>query len=230
MKRKKNSNSNNLIKFFADLNIFLGFGILILGSLFFITASIILVNQENKIINYVERENEILKVSLFENPSNTQIDNNSNLALNLFEIKIPQNTAETMGFKIIIPKIGVDTYIYESMNGDIGLDKGVWRDPLRGRPDVDGLPTVLFAHRWGLDTFSNEYRSKNLFLNIPSLNKGDVIKLFWGDNIYEYYVEFVEVRQFASKESDLILVTCRDYDSPLRYIVHANKINANSIN
>ena len=230
MKIRKNNNQHSLIKFFANANIFFGFSILVVGSVLFVFASLVLVNQENRLINYVERENEILRVSLFENPSNVRIDNNPNLTLNLFEIKVPKNKAETMGFKINIPAIGLDTYIYESMNGDIGLDKGVWRDPLRGRPDVDGLPTVLFAHRWGLDTFSNEYRSKNLFLNIPSLNKGDIIKLFWGDKIYEYYVEFVEVRQFASKESDLILVTCRDYDSPLRYIVHANKINANSIN
>lgn len=213
---------NSFLKFFANANIVVGLSLLAGNTILFFLFSGVTLNQQVQGFNYVERENQILSSRLFENIVTTV--SGENLEFDLVKLNIPANSATTMGYTLEIGKIGVNTQIYESLNGERGLEKGVWRDPLRGRPDVKGLPTVLFAHRWGLDTLSNEYRSKNLFLNIPLLSFGDIVKLNWNSVEYRYRIDFVEVRQFASKESDLILVTCRDYTSPIRHIVHATKI------
>lgn len=121
-----------------------------------------------------------------------------------------------------IPKIGVDTQIYEG--DESALDKGVWRMPEKGRPYDDGETTVLAAHRWGLESLTNEYRSKHLFYRLPELRPGDEIIINWDNTEYKYRVTSIEETENVTKLTDLILITCKYFDSPIRVFVYAQKV------
>lgn len=124
-----------------------------------------------------------------------------------------------------IPAIGIDTEIYEGTNAST-LDKGVWRMPDHATPDdtISHQPIVLAAHRWGPDNATYEYRSKNLFLNLPNLNPGNEIKLNWNGKDYWFRITDKEESTYVSKYADLILLTCKYYYSDIRIIIYAQRI------
>lgn len=207
---------NNLISWFSKLNIYLGvFLILSAPAYLFLSAELrpVVVTSNSLPATPTERENEILT---------------NNLAIKGV-LSGSRNTMKAVKVAddahIRINSIGLDAKIYEGADFKT-LEQGIWRMPMHATPDdqVSGQPVVLAGHRWGEDNFTYEYRSKNLFLNIPTLNKGDIIEITWNGQIYKYKVEYLSKDIYVDRLSDLILITCVDYVSTTRYFVFAERV------
>jgi len=130
------------------------------------------------------------------------------------------------GQYLSIPAIGVDTVIWEGSTEDHEsvFRRGVWRVPDMPLP-TEGTPVIMVAHRFGYLDWTNEYRRKNSFYNLPKLVEGDTIEMIWNQRRFNYKVDkVVEAEQIDSYESDLILYTCKFLVSPVRIIVYANRV------
>lgn len=203
-----------MINIISKLNIFVGVILItITPTYFYVSAQLqpTVITSNSLPVTQIERENDILEGSLG------------------IKGTLGGNTLKAIQIQgdghLKIDSIGIDTKIYEGSDTS-ALEKGVWRMPYHGTPDdqVSNQPVVLAAHRWGEDDFTYEYRSKNLFLNLPSLSRGDVIEITWNGGTYKYAVTDVQKNNYVEKLSDLILITCVDYVSTTRYFVYAERV------
>ncbi len=140
---------------------------------------------------------------------------------------LPEHDVSLPGGQYLsIPAIGVDTVIWEGETEEYEsvLRRGVWRVPEMPLP-TEGSPVIMVAHRFGYLEWSNEYRRKNSFFNLPKLVEGDEIEMIWNQRRFRYKVDrVVEGEQIESYESDLILYTCKFLVSPVRIFVYASRI------
>ena len=128
------------------------------------------------------------------------------------------------GHYLSIPKIGVDTVIWEgeSDNYDKALKKGIWRVSDFGDPTNRAKPIILAAHRFGYLEWTQAYRLKNSFYKLPELKNGDRVEIVWDQRRYTYQIQKVEEgTEIADYSSDLILYTCKFLVSPVRIFVYA---------
>lgn len=126
---------------------------------------------------------------------------------------------------IRISAIGVDSVIVQDMNAKGGLEKGIWIVPNYGSPDKNELPIIIAAHRFGYVYWSPEFRHKSSFYNLPKLKNGDRVQIIWGQRSYEYEVYKSEDNsQVTDYDADLILYTCRMYNSPVRVFRYLKRI------
>lgn len=146
-------------------------------------------------------------------------------------IEISRDASLPEGHYLSIPKIGVDTIIWEgeSDNYDKALKKGVWRVNDFATPDMatpnSGKPVILAAHRFGYIEWTQEYRLKNSFYKLPDLKPGDEVEIVWNQHRYKYQVtKLEEGEQISDYSSDLILYTCKYLVSPIRIFVYAKLI------
>jgi len=120
---------------------------------------------------------------------------------------------------LIIPSIGVETVINEAEieNYEDALKKGVWRVGDSGTPKTRTKPIVLVAHRFGYLKWTNLFRRKNSFYNLPKLSEGEVVEVVWRQRKYKYAIykadEGTEITDYGA---DLILYTCLDLSSDIR--------------
>ncbi len=129
------------------------------------------------------------------------------------------------GNLLIIPKIGVEGEIYEGENSEKLLEKGIWRVDNFGTPE-DNIVTILASHRFGYITWSNEHRQKNSFYNLPKTRVGDTFEIVWNQRLYEYEIYRVEEgTEISDYTADIILYTCKLYNSPDRIFRYAKRIN-----
>lgn len=131
------------------------------------------------------------------------------------------------GHYLSIPEIEVDTIIWEGPTEEYEriLKRGVWRVPEMPLP-TEGKPVILVAHRFGYLEWTNEYRRKNSFFNLPKLEEGDEIEVVWDQRRFKYRVDrVVEAEEIDDYESDLILYTCKFVVSPVRILVYATRVN-----
>jgi hypothetical protein len=127
---------------------------------------------------------------------------------------------------LIIDSIGVRGEIHQGENWQEILKTGVWQVPNFGTPDNNQEPIILAAHRWGYLNWTNQFRYLNSFYNLPKLNIEDKITINWNQRQYTYKVYQEEVgEQITNYEADLILYTCQLWNSPIRIIKYANRIN-----
>jgi hypothetical protein len=126
--------------------------------------------------------------------------------------------------KLIIPAIGVETNIGEGMADSLEtvLRQGPWRIFNFGTPAQRQYPTIIAAHRYGYLAWSNTFRRKNSFFNLPKLKAGDIIEIDWQQRKYVYgvYAEG-KGKEIADYSADLILYTCETLDSPVRIFKYA---------
>jgi LPXTG-site transpeptidase (sortase) family protein len=150
------------------------------------------------------------------------------------ETNIPSNEVAVKdvslpeGHYLSIPKIGVDTILWEASGEEYekALKKGVWRVGDFAEPGQSGKPVILAAHRFGYLEWTQEYRLKNSFYNLPKLKVGETIEVIWDQRRYTYQVERVtEGTEIDDYSGDLILYTCKFLVSPLRYFVYAKLIS-----
>lgn len=126
---------------------------------------------------------------------------------------------------LYIDTIGVDAPINTGSDADAELEKGVWLTYGWGTPE-DQTPIILASHRFGYVYWTNEFRREQSFYNLPRLNPGDEISIVWNQREYIYQVtEKYEGTDFKDLDSDLILYTCKMFNSPVRIFVEANRVN-----
>lgn len=118
-----------------------------------------------------------------------------------------------------IPEIKVDTTINERTMEDYetALKLGVWRVPDFGTPVDRSKPMILAAHRFGFLEWSNTYRRKNSFYNLPKLKNGDVVEIIYKQRKYIYEI-YGESRgdEIVDYSANLILYTCETLNSKVR--------------
>ena len=125
-----------------------------------------------------------------------------------------------------IASIGVDSEISQEQNADKGLEEGIWIVPDFGTPEINDLPIIIAAHRFGYVYWSSDFREKSSFYNLPKLKVGDRVQIIWGQRSYEYEVYKAEDNtQITDYEADLILYTCRMYNSPVRVFRYLKRVN-----
>lgn len=126
--------------------------------------------------------------------------------------------------RLSVPSIGVDTLIEEatSDNYEEALKEGVWRVSDFGTPYARTKPTILVAHKYGYLKWTNLFRRKSSFYNLPKLEEGDVVEIIWRQRkyIYEIYATG-EGEEITDYSADLILYTCESLNSPVRIFKYA---------
>jgi sortase (surface protein transpeptidase) len=126
--------------------------------------------------------------------------------------------------RITIPSIGVDAEIQESTldNYEDALKKGIWRVPDFGTPYSRNKPTIVAAHRFGYLAWTNIFRRKNSFFNLPKLKEGEIVEIIWRQRRYVYEVYATEEGgEITDYSADLILYTCQSLTSPIRIFKYA---------
>lgn len=135
-----------------------------------------------------------------------------------FDATLPQES------RLKIPSIGVDTKLEEATYGNYeeALKKGVWRVSDFGTPTNSDKPTILAAHRFGYLVWSNSFRRKNSFYNLPKLDVGDTVEIVWRQRkyVYEVYAES-KGEAITDYSADLILYTCETLNGPIRIFKYA---------
>ena len=129
------------------------------------------------------------------------------------------------GLFVIIPKIGVESPISTSKDYNDGLEKGSWIVSNYGTPEKTELPIILAAHRFGYSYWGVEKRNKISFYNLPKTTEGDEIIIYWNQRAYKYRIYKSEESTYISDYSaDLILYTCKFFNSPIRIFRYAERI------
>ncbi|NCS32017.1 sortase [bacterium] len=125
---------------------------------------------------------------------------------------------------LVIPKIGVDSEIFESENPAI-LNQGLWRRPHTSTPP-QGSNTVIVAHRF-------QYTSgPQTFYNLDKLAIGDTIIAYWDKQKIEYSVTDIRIVnpnevsiETQTKDTILTLYTCTPlWTAQKRLVVTAKPI------
>lgn len=132
------------------------------------------------------------------------------------------------GHYLSIPKIGVDTILWEAPSDryEDALRKGVWRVADFASPDKpEGKSVILAAHRFGYLEWTQNYRLKNSFYDLPKLKNGDMVEIVWNQHRYTYQIQKVEEgTEITDYSSDLIMYTCKFLVSPIRIFVYAKLV------
>lgn len=126
---------------------------------------------------------------------------------------------------VIIPKISVESPISTSKSYKEGLDKGSWIVSDYGNPEKTELPIILAAHRFGYSSWSVEKRNRISFYNLPETQEGDDVFIYWNQRRYNYKIYKSEESTYISDYSaDLILYTCKFFNSPIRIFRYAELV------
>ncbi len=133
------------------------------------------------------------------------------------------------GYYLSIPDIGVQTVIWEANSDSFeqALRKGVWRVPEFADPTQAGTgrPMILAAHRFGYLEWTQSYRLKNSFYDLPKLESGNEVEIVWNQHRYTYKITKVEEgTEIKDYSSDLVLYTCKFLKSPIRIFVYADLV------
>lgn len=133
------------------------------------------------------------------------------------------------GQYLTIPTLGIDTTVWEASSSayEDALRKGVWRVPEFSTPEKqhEGKPIILAAHRFGYIAWTQDYREKHSFYNLPDVKVGESVVLTWNQHRYTYKVTKVEEgTEINDYSSDLILYTCKFLVSPIRIFVYAELV------
>lgn len=127
---------------------------------------------------------------------------------------------------IKISSIGVDSIIIQNEIATKGLEEGIWIAPNFGTPENNELSMILAAHRFGYVYWTSDFRTKSSFYNLPKLKVGDRVQIIWNQRSYEYEIYKAEDNtQITDYDADLILYTCRMYNSPIRVFRYLNRVN-----
>jgi len=150
------------------------------------------------------------------------------------QIKLPEkdiSLAETN--TLIISKIGVKAEIMAGEDSVEALKKGPWivygyADPEQNYLGETSKSIIIASHRFGYSSWSTEYRNTISFFNLPQTTVGDHIVIIWNQREYVYEISVVDESKYIKDiDADLILYTCKYYDSPLRIFRFANLVSIN---
>lgn len=138
----------------------------------------------------------------------------------------PLNPDLPKGYFVVIPSIGVNSPITASKDYKQALRKGTWIVNDYGTPESNSLPIILASHRYGYASWGNKLRDKIAFYNLPNTKVGDRVSIYWNQREYIYEIYAKEESTYISDYTgDLILYTCKYYNSPGRIFRYANRVN-----
>ena len=84
---------------------------------------------------------------------------------------------------------------------------------------------ILAAHRFGYLEWTQSYRLKNSFYDLPKLESGNEVEIVWNQHRYTYKITKVEEgTEIKDYSSDLVLYTCKFLKSPIRIFVYADLV------
>jgi len=129
--------------------------------------------------------------------------------------------------RLIISSIGVNTDVQEATfdNYEAALKKGAWRVSDFGAPNDNGRSIILAAHRFGYLAWTDSYRHKNSFYNLPKVEVGDLIEIDWNQRKYLYEVYAIgKGTEILDYSADLILYTCETLTGDNKIFVYARLI------
>ena len=137
----------------------------------------------------------------------------------------PLDTSLPEGYRVLISRIGVNSTVTASKNYEDALKKGSWIVPGYGTPEQDSLPIIIASHRFGYASWDIEKRNKISFYNLPKTKIGDTITIYWNQREYTYKIYRAEEKTYISDyEADLILYTCKYFNSPVRIFRYAQRV------
>lgn len=129
------------------------------------------------------------------------------------------------GYYVLIPKIGVNSKITAGKSYEDALKKGSWIVPDYGTPEQDSLPIIVASHRFGYSSWDVEKRNQISFYNLPKTKVGDTVEITWNQRKYKYKIYKAEEKTYISDyEADLILYTCKYFNSPVRIFRYAQRV------
>ena len=138
----------------------------------------------------------------------------------------PLNENLPEGYHVVISSINVNSPISDSKDYTKALKSGSWIVPEYGTPEKDELPIIVASHRFGYTSWSNEFRNRISFFNLPKTDIGDTVSIYWNQREYIYKIYGKEESTYISDYSaDLILYTCKYFNSPIRIFRYAERIN-----
>lgn len=137
----------------------------------------------------------------------------------------PLDTSLPEGKFVIIPKIKVESPISTSKDYNEGLKQGSWIVSNYGTPEKTELPIILASHRFGYSSWGIEKRNKISYYNLPQTNENDTVLIYWNQREYKYRIYKAEESTYITDyRADLILYTCKFFNSPVRIFRYAERI------
>ncbi len=175
------------------------------------------------LINPQATRNEIMSLSgeIIPEKKSVEIedeDNNEDLLPNVDE-SLPEENF------VVIDSIDVYSPINSGDDFINALNKGTWIVPEFGDPINDEKPIILASHRFGYSSWGREKRNKISFYNLPKTEQGDIVQIIWNQMLFEYEIYKIEDSNYITDyNANLILYTCKIFNSPLRIFRYANRI------
>lgn len=170
-------------------------------------------------INPKETEKDIEKIIKEVTPEKIEAKKEEISNIPEFDPSLP------VGKYVIIPKINVESPISTNKDYNEGLKKGSWIVSNYGNPEQPNLPIILASHRFGYSNWSIEKRNKISYYNLPKTGKDDIIEIYWNQRKYKYKIYASEESTYISDYSaDLILYTCKFFNSPIRIFRYAERV------
>jgi sortase (surface protein transpeptidase) len=126
---------------------------------------------------------------------------------------------------ISITKIKVYSPISIDSDYTKALKSGTWLVPDYGTPENGLVPIIIAAHRFGYINWDDNTRQKISFYNLPKTDIGDKIEIIWNQRKYTYEIYGkAEGSKIIDYSSDLILYTCKYFNSPIRIFRYAKLV------
>ncbi len=126
---------------------------------------------------------------------------------------------------LYIQSVNITSQIYDGVDYEKLLEKGIWRVHDFGTPE-DNRVTILSSHRFGHFSWTQEQRNTQSFFHLPNTRVGDNIEIVWNQRKYVYEIyKLEEGTNITDYNADLILYTCKLYNSPVRIFRYANRVN-----
>ncbi len=128
---------------------------------------------------------------------------------------------------LAIPRIGTRSELHQGPDSATELQKGLWEVPDFGKAGSRDMPMIVAGHRYGWDWWwKTDYWKYHSFYLLPNLEVGDQIEVISDHRkwIYQVYAgeEGTEITDYSA---DLILYTCKDLSSPIRFFKYAKLVD-----
>ena len=207
----------------------------IIGGIFcFAALALLAYPQLPAIFNKLNLNSPEKEAQTLNTPVSTDTTTPNSEEPNTPQITLPQrDTSLTEKNTIIIPKIGVNAEIMAGEDSTEALKLGPWIVYDFANPEQNYLQettksVIIASHRFGYSSWSTEYRNLISFFNLPKTIVGDNIVIIWNQREYIYKIVAAEESTYVKDtDADLILYTCKYYNSPIRIFRYANLITIN---
>jgi len=206
---------NNILKWVINIYTIAGFFCLVIALAFVLTPVVPYIAYR---INPAETTNEVNKISQTVSDG-TNSSSSTSKYLPPLDLTLPKESY------ISIPTISVYSPISTDTDYTKALRDGAWLVPDYGTPENGLVPIIIAAHRFGYIYWDNDTRQKVSFYNLPKTQVGDRIEIIWGQRKYTYEIYAkAEGSKITDYSADLLLYTCKYFNSPVRIFRYARLI------